>query len=214
MINRYKTMNNFLYTFISIEWVIFLIIIVVRLKKKNKSPQANFQTEIIDNREQEIRTGEEINTDELLKRVNSAIYQPNKPTFTDYKNCYQNKSLFTQNEYRHFLKLVSYAKENDMHVFAKVRLLDLIEPRDNLKNNKELLYKVQSKHVDFVVTDNKYNVIAIIELDDNSHLRPDRIRRDNFVNEILTNVGYRIIRTRAITNDILNSLRATTPNPS
>ena len=38
-------------------------------------------------------------------------------------------------------------------------------------------------------------VIIIIELDDNSHNRPDRIERDSFVNDVLQSNGYKLVRT-------------------
>lgn len=131
----------------------------------------------------------------------------NRVSFSQqYRNCYQRKSLFTSNEYHELKKLAAYTKANNMEVLAKVRMLDLLEPRSDLKWYKTLLYKIQAKHVDFVVTDTDYNVIAIIELDDTSHKRPDRIRRDLFVNEVLSGVGYKLIRTYSITDEVLQTI--------
>ena len=116
-------------------------------------------------------------TRRILERLRSAIPR-------DYGQCYQQKSLFTKNEYWELRKLIPFAKANNMEILAKVRLLDLIEPRTPYKNNKKLIRKVWAKHVDFVITDSTYNVITIIELDDNSHYRPDRVERDQFVNAV------------------------------
>ena len=96
-----------------------------------------------------------------------------------------------------------------MTVFAKVRLLDLLEPipmQTFGRRYRTLLYKVHAKHVDFVVMNKHYQIIAIIELDDSSHFRPDRIRRDEFVDEILTDVGYKIVHTWSIGEHLLNWL--------
>ena len=123
-------------------------------------------------------------------------------TINQYSPYYQRKLLFTKNEYYEFMKLVAFAKANRLEVLAKVRLLDLIEPRTEYKRSKTFLYKIQAKHVDFVVTDAKYNIVAIIELDDNSHNRPDRAQRDMFVDEVLLGVGYNVLHTRSITNEI------------
>lgn len=128
------------------------------------------------------------------------------PTYT-YAGCYQRKYLFTKNEYYEFKKLSAFAKANYLEVFAKVRLLDLIEPIPSLRKNKELLWKIQAKHVDFIVTDTNFNVKAIIELDDSSHNRQDRIERDQFVNEILRGAGYTVIRTASITPEVLQALK-------
>ena len=87
-----------------------------------------------------------------------------------------------------------------------VRLLDLIETRRGDPKYKTYSYKIQSKHVDFVICDRDLYVKAILELDDNSHNRLDRQERDDFVDYILKDVGYTVIRTKAVTDDILNRL--------
>lgn len=66
--------------------------------------------------------------------------------------------------------------------------------------------KVQAKHVDFVLCDKKMVARIIIELDDSSHNRPDRQARDSFVDEILENVGYKVIHTWAITDNLKSQL--------
>jgi very-short-patch-repair endonuclease len=84
----------------------------------------------------------------------------------------------------------------------KVRLLDLIEPRRG-EGFMSALGKIQSKHVDFVICDQNLYIKAIVELDDKSHDQPDRQERDRFVDDVLTSVGYTVIRTRAVTEDTL-----------
>ena len=66
--------------------------------------------------------------------------------------------------------------------------------------------KIQSKHVDFVLSDQNMNIVAILELDDSSHNRPDRQARDAFVDQILTGVGYMVIHTREINESTLSIL--------
>lgn len=126
----------------------------------------------------------------------------------DYQNhqFYQRKLLFTKHEYYEFTKLAVFAKTHQLEVLAKVRLLDLIEPRPQYMRNKKFLYKIQAKHVDFVVTDTKYRIVCIIELDDSSHDRQDRFERDVFVDTVLRGVGYQIIHTRSITEDVLQAV--------
>ena len=84
-------------------------------------------------------------------------------------------------------------------------MLDLVEPRRG-EGYMSLLGKIQSKHVDFVITDKDARIKAIVELDDNSHNKPDRMERDNFVDEVLISVGYKVIRTRGITEDTLKDI--------
>ena len=86
-----------------------------------------------------------------------------------------------------------------------LRLLDLVEPKSG-EGYMTKLNKVQSKHVDFVLTDQDMRVKAILELDDSSHDCKYRMERDHFVDQVLTGAGYKVIHTRSITRDTLNRL--------
>ena len=118
------------------------------------------------------------------------------------KGAYQRSWLFSYNEKDAYNKLLPIAQELGYSVFAKVRLLDLLEPVKGNPKYKTYFYKVQSKHVDFVLCDEKLVARYIIELDDSSHDRNDRKERDNFVDEVVESVGYKIIHVRAITDEL------------
>lgn len=109
--------------------------------------------------------------------------------------------MFTQNEKRAYYKLKEIASKLDLVVFAKVRLFDLVTPIRKHPKYKTNLYKIQAKHVDFVLT--KQNLVAkyVIELDDNSHDTAERRERDKFVNTVLETCGYRILHTKEITEE-------------
>lgn len=81
-------------------------------------------------------------------------------------------------------------------VSYKVRLLDVIEgenARDTAARNK-----VMSKHLDYVLIEVRSSrILAAIELDDASHLRPDRMERDRFVDHAMRSAGLPLIRFRA-----------------
>lgn len=120
---------------------------------------------------------------------------------------YQKSWLFSYNEKDAYQKLLPIAQELGYTVFAKVRLLDLLEPVKGNPKYKTYFYKVQAKHVDFVLCDQKLVARYIIELDDNSHNAADRKQRDNFVDEVITSVGYKIIRVKAITEALKEQLK-------
>lgn len=120
---------------------------------------------------------------------------------------YQKRWLFSYNEKDAYAKLKPIADELGLTIFAKVRLLDLLEPTKGNPKYKTYFYKVQAKHVDFVLCDEKLVARYIIELDDSSHDTEDRKKRDSFVDEVLTSVGYKIIHVRSITDDIRNQLQ-------
>lgn len=127
---------------------------------------------------------------------------------TDYSRSYQRKYLLTKNEYREYMTLRKLATEKDLIICPKVRLLDIIEPRKGEKDYKTLFFKVQAKHVDFVICDKDLRIKAVLELDDNSHDQKDRQARDAFVDQILTSVGYKVIHTRSVTESTLDGLTA------
>lgn len=118
------------------------------------------------------------------------------------QGAYQKAWLFSYNEKDAYTKLKPIAEEMGYTVFAKVRLLDLLEPVKGTKKYKTYFYKIQAKHVDFVLCDTKLVARYIIELDDNSHNTEKQKERDNFVDEVVQSVGYKIIHVRAIDDSI------------
>lgn len=132
--------------------------------------------------------------------------EKNEPNEIDYTTSYQAKYLLTKNEWYQHKKLKEIADTKGYVICPKVRLLDIMEPKRGEKKYKTLLYKIQAKHVDFLICDNDMHIKAIIELDDNSHNIESRIERDEFVDTILKSVGYKVIHTKYITPDILDNI--------
>ena len=123
----------------------------------------------------------------------------------DYKSKYQIKFLLTKNEWYEYKKLHEVALKHNLQICPKVRLADIIEPRKGTGEWQKLFYKIQAKHIDFLICDYNLKILAVLELDDNSHNQPDRHERDKFVDEILRSVGYKVIRTRAVTDEVITA---------
>lgn len=121
-----------------------------------------------------------------------------KETRLDLTNAYQSKWLFSMNEKNAFKKLKPITDGLGLHLFTKVRLLDLLEPQKGNPKYKTFFYKVQAKHVDFVVCTPNLVAKCIIELDDSTHDTEKRKERDSFVDEIVKSVGYQIIHIRGV----------------
>lgn len=116
---------------------------------------------------------------------------------------YQKRWLFSYHEKDAFYKLFELCQKYGLYLTAKARLLDLVEPVKNNPKYKSYFWKVQAKHVDFVICDKKLVARCVIELDDNSHDTPGRKERDEFVDEVLKSAGYTVIHLREIdTTDI------------
>lgn len=118
------------------------------------------------------------------------------------KGAYQKKWLLTYNEKDAYKKLLEICAKNSLYLMTKVRLLDLVEPVKGNPKYKTYFWKIQAKHIDFVVCDNKLVARCMIELDDNSHNEETRKERDSFVDEVLLSVGYKIRHEKAIGEDL------------
>lgn len=147
----------------------------------------------------------------LVKKKNNRSIEE---TEDNYENNYNNdeypfhsKYLLTKNEYYFYNKLKAVTEPLNLQILAKIRLADLIEINDNIKGKEwwVLFGKIKSKHIDFAISDNM-KIVALIELDDYSHQRSDRQKRDEFVNNALSTAGYNVIRTYGDTNVIKQTL--------
>ena len=143
-----------------------------------------------------------------IKEIKERLYE-NKEEYEDeeqqevhneykpYQNvAYHKVDLLTKNEYQFYQSLKKYVYPHGLQILAKIRLADLVNVNSNLSKSDwaSAFSKIKSKHIDFAIA-RDMNVLAVIELDDSSHYRADRIQRDNFVNSILTQNGYKVIRT-------------------
>jgi len=98
-------------------------------------------------------------------------------------------SLFTPAEKR-FYQVLKEVVPPQYVLFAKVRLLDLFDFPKIMNGSDYHHYKnkVQSKHIDFLICDReKVAPLLVLELNDSSHLRPDREKRDQMVSAALNN---------------------------
>lgn len=167
------------------SWLIILVIIVVVIAIKMKEKEELENTVIhIDNKERPI--------------------DPNE----SFKGRCRAKRIFTNNEWRAYKRLKSICDKHYLVICPKVRLLDIVEPIPNDPKKLLLMNKIKAKHVDFVICDLNMNIYGVVELDDLTHDAPDRIIRDQFVDEILLDVGYIVIHTRYINENTLDPIIA------
>jgi len=124
----------------------------------------------------------------------------------DFAHAYQAQPLFTRNEWQNYKTLREVAEVKGYVICPKVRLLDIVRPRNGEQKYKTLLYKIQSRHVDFVICDQNMTIKAIIELDDSTNDTQKGKERDEFVDTVLRSVGYKVIHTRYINHDILDKV--------
>lgn len=112
-----------------------------------------------------------------------------KPVY-EYK---KREHLLTDAE-REFYNLLVQSVGNEYSVFSQVHLSSLIEYVDKDDSWKAWAH-VGQKSVDFVLCDKASLVIRLaIEVDDKTHSRPDRLKRDSGVEDILLKAGVKLIR--------------------
>ncbi|EGL55526.1 topoisomerase DNA binding C4 zinc finger domain protein [Methylophaga aminisulfidivorans MP] len=105
-------------------------------------------------------------------------------------------SLLTPAElsFQHSLKL---AVDGQYDISSKVRLADIVTVKQTKSKSEwqKAFNKIQSKHVDFVLTDTKTaDILCAIELDDSSHEKPARRLRDDFLDNVLRVARVPLIR--------------------
>src|SRR4051794_34817425 len=91
--------------------------------------------------------------------------------------------LFSAAE-RSFFGVLEEVFARDYYILGKVRLADVIKPRKGLSNSQRTSAqnRINSKHIDFALCDlGTRPIICVVELDDSSHERAARIKRDEFV---------------------------------
>lgn len=123
-----------------------------------------------------------------------------KPVSSVGSNDYQKKYLLTKYEWKNYQTLKNYAAGKGLIICPKIRLADLVEPKKGKSKSEwqTLFNRIKSKHVDFVLCDQDMHVKLIIELDDSSHSREDRQKRDTFVDTVLTGAGYQVVHVPAL----------------
>ncbi len=108
---------------------------------------------------------------------------------------YQKKdSLLTAAERQFYVVLQGLAEVEKLNVFVKVRLEDVVEVRKGTRNRQTYRNRIKSLHLDFVLCDRQKTApTLVIELNDSSHKRRDRQKRDEFVDKALEVAGIPLL---------------------
>lgn len=105
--------------------------------------------------------------------------------------------LLSKGEWAFYGALVRAAGP-DVTVFAKVRLGDLLDVPTGTRRWRDWHRRVAQKHVDFVLCAGPaVTPFLLVELDDRSHARSDRVGRDAFVDAALRQAGWPLERVPA-----------------
>ena len=96
---------------------------------------------------------------------------------------------------RSFYEVLRRSIGDDLRLFVKVRLADLVWLPHDIENRQTHVNRVAAKHIDFVLCDPRTLApVLAVELDDSSHAAQHRQQRDALVNEVLRTVGVPLLR--------------------
>jgi hypothetical protein len=104
------------------------------------------------------------------------------------------ESLLTPSE-KNFLGVLEQIVGDRYIIEKQVQLSRIISTVET--NNYGDFNRIKAKSIDFVLFNKDYSPYLCIELDDLSHMRWNRQKRDAFVDGIMKDVGLRIIHIRA-----------------
>ena len=109
---------------------------------------------------------------------------------------YKAKQYFFSNAEASFYHFLKKMLEENMIIFPHVALRDLVSISGIEKSSFYKFYnQIDRKQVDFLLVDPKsLKPMLVIELDDSSHQRADRINRDEFVEKVLSTANMPIAR--------------------
>ena len=104
------------------------------------------------------------------------------------------------------------------------RVADIVQLDGNIRPRSrqwwQLFRMVSQWHVDVVIVERRsFSIVAAVELDDASHLRPERRRRDILLKEVLRQAGIPLLRSHdarkllQMTGEWLNTTGADQQSP-
>ena len=114
------------------------------------------------------------------------------------------ETIFSPAE-RSFFSALEMAVGEELYIFAKVRVADVLKPQSGLSRSawQKAFNKISSKHLDYILcskTDLK--ILCAVELNDKSHIEKNRANRDKFINQAFakTSTPIHFIKAKAYYN--------------
>lgn len=97
--------------------------------------------------------------------------------------------LLTSDELKFYKLLKPIVNRNELNLFTQVALYEIVKAKDIKDFNK-----IKSKSIDFVITDLNCKIKICIELDDASHLKDSRQKRDIFIETLFNDLDIKLLR--------------------
>lgn len=117
-----------------------------------------------------------------------------------FRNPYEKTQYLLTKSELNFMKSLERVLPNTAYIAPKVRVADVLHVKLPKKSKRywRSFTKISSKHIDYVICSrSNYQILGAIELDDSSHNREERRKRDAFLNEAFEEAGLPLIRIPA-----------------
>jgi hypothetical protein len=135
------------------------------------------------------------------------------------------EALMTDREVHFMQGLFRMVDMKRWYLCPQVRVADIVELSPHIRPRSKMWWRLFNMaaqwHCDVVIVDRRtFAVVAAIELDDASHLKKSRVRRDILLNEVMRQANVPLLRNRdsktllKTVSDFLNALtESTTQKP-
>ena len=123
----------------------------------------------------------------IIKKIIENKKSNNSPTL--YGKFEKKEKIMTETEIKFYKLLKSITDKLNLTIFTQVALNQIITT-----NNQKGKRQIGAKSIDFVITDEFANIKMCLELDDYTHQRKDRIKRDEIVNKLFEEINTKLIR--------------------
>jgi hypothetical protein len=121
----------------------------------------------------------------------------------------KNEPLFSPAE-RSFFGVLNQAAKDDAVVLGKVRVADVLRPPRGMdrSNWQKAFNRISAKHFDYVIcSPDTLSVLAVIELDDKSHSKSKRAKRDRFLETACSGAELPLYRFNAAATYNIHEVR-------
>lgn len=125
---------------------------------------------------------------------------------------YKKKNFFMTRSEHEFFDILLSLVGNEFHIFAQVHLSTLLDHKVRGQNWLGAFSHINQQSVDFVLCDKAYvSPKLVIELDDPSHEKQERILKDDEKDRIFINANLPILRIKNFrdidSNDLLRRIK-------
>lgn len=171
------------------EWVITLTaigVLIFILSTINKL----LDNKINKQKTQNTSENEQIECDTEIK--DSDIPEVKKEEFP-YK---LTNTIFSKKETYFHKSLKPIADKLSLNIMSKMRLADIVYIPKSTPNYIRWFNYIKAKHIDFILCDNEYRIVLLIEVDDYTHNYENRKKRDEFVDEIFRQLNIPILHIK------------------